>query len=37
MAINCNQFENGVGFSKGWALLTLKKPPPFAPNCLIAI
>ena len=26
----------GVGFSKGWAALALKKPPPLVPNCLIA-
>ena len=26
----------GVGFSKGCALLALKKPPPFVPSCLIA-
>ena len=25
-----------VGFSKGCALLLLKKPPPLVPNCLIA-
>ena len=24
------------GFSKGWAELALKKPPPFVPSCLIA-
>ena len=26
----------GVGFSKGWAEFTLKKPPPLAPSCLMA-
>ncbi len=26
----------GVGFSKGCAALTLKKPPPFVPSCLMA-
>ena len=31
------KFESGVGFSKGWAELTLKKPPPLVPSCLIAI
>src|SRR5262249_6329596 len=25
----------GVGFSNGCALLALKKPPPFVPNCLM--
>ena len=25
-----------VGFSKGWAELMLKNPPPLVPNCLIA-
>ena len=28
--------ESGVGFSKGWAELALKKPPPLVPNSLIA-
>ncbi len=27
---------SGVGFSNGWALLALKKPPPLVPSCLIA-
>ena len=31
------KFESGVGFSKGWAELALKKPPPLVPSCLIAI
>ncbi len=26
----------GLGFSKGWALLALKKPPPLVPSSLIA-
>ena len=26
----------GVGFSRGWAELTPKKPPPLVPSCLIA-
>ena len=26
---------NGVGFSNGWAELTLKKPPPLVPSCLM--
>src|SRR5262245_61881903 len=30
------KFDSGVGFSKGCALLALKKPPPLVPNCLIA-
>src|SRR3990172_2529543 len=37
MAKIWSQFENGVGFSKGCALLTLKKPPPLVPSCLMAI
>ena len=32
----CRKFENGVGFSKGWALLALKKPPPLVPSILMA-
>ncbi len=31
------KFESGVAFSKGCAELTLKKPPPFVPSCLIMI
>ena len=31
------KLESGVGFSKGWAELTLKKPPPLVPSCLMAI
>src|SRR5574339_1126832 len=31
------KFEKGVGFSYGCAELTLKKPPPLVPSCLIAI
>ena len=30
------KFENAVGFSNGIAELTLKKPPPLVPSCLIA-
>ena len=30
------KFVSGFGFSKGWAALALKKPPPFVPSCLIA-
>ena len=29
--------ENAVGFSNGKAELTLKKPPPLVPSCLIEI
>ena len=29
--------ENAVAFSNGNALLTLKKPPPLVPSCLIEI
>ena len=29
------RLDNGVGFSKGWALLALKKPPPFVPHSLM--
>ena len=31
------KFDHGVGFSNGCAELTLKKPPPLVPSCLIAI
>src|SRR5262245_50846368 len=31
------KFDHGVGFSKGCAELTLKKPPPLVPSCLMAI
>ena len=31
------KFENGVGFSNGWAELALKKPPPFVPSILMAV
>ena len=31
------KFVSGVGFSNGMAELTLKKPPPLVPSCLIAI
>src|ERR1035438_1361681 len=33
---SCRKLENGVGFSKGCALLALKKPPPFVPYILMA-
>jgi hypothetical protein len=26
---------SGVGFSNGWALLALKKPPPLVPSSLM--
>ena len=29
------KFESGVGFSNGWALLALKKPPPLVPHSLM--
>ncbi len=32
----CRKFERGVGFSKGCALLALKKPPPLVPSILMA-
>ena len=31
------KFESVVAFSNGIAELTLKKPPPLVPSCLIAI
>ncbi len=37
IASSSRKFDSGVGFSNGWALLTLKKPPPLVPSCLIAI
>src|SRR2546428_11221490 len=37
IANSSRKFDNGVGFSNGCAELTLKKPPPFVPSCLIAI
>ena len=37
MASSSRKFASGVGFSNGWAELTLKKPPPFVPSCLMAI
>ncbi len=30
------RFTSGVGFSNGWELLALKKPPPFVPSILMA-
>ena len=32
----CRKLLSGVGFSKGWLLLALKKPPPLVPSILIA-
>ena len=37
MKSTSTKFENAVGFSNGNALLTLKKPPPLVPSCLMAI
>ena len=37
MASSSRKFESGVGFSEGCAELTLKKPPPLVPSCLMAI
>src|SRR5574343_277674 len=37
MARTSRKLASGVGFSKGWAELTLKKPPPLVPSCLMAI
>ena len=37
MKSTSTKFANVVGFSNGIALLTLKKPPPFVPSCLMAI
>src|SRR5690349_25149256 len=37
IANTSRKHENGVGFSNGCAELTLKKPPPLVPSCLIAI
>ena len=31
-----SRLVNPVGFSKGWAELELKNPPPLVPSCLIA-
>ncbi len=36
MASASSRLLNGVGFSSGWAELTLKKPPPLVPSCLMA-
>ena len=30
------KFVSGLGFSKGWAALALRDPPPLVPSCLIA-
>jgi hypothetical protein len=37
MASSSRKLDRGVGFSSGWAELTLKKPPPLVPSCLMAI
>ena len=37
MASTSRKLDSGVGFSNGCAELTLKKPPPLVPSCLIAI
>ncbi len=37
MASTSRKVASGVGFSKGCAELTLKKPPPLVPSCLMAI
>ena len=37
IASNSRKLDSGVGFSNGCAELTLKKPPPLVPSCLIAI
>ena len=37
MKSSSTKFENWVGFSNGKELLTLKKPPPLVPSCLIEI
>jgi hypothetical protein len=29
------KLESGLGFSNGWAELTLNRPPPFVPSCLM--
>ena len=36
MRHSSTKLVSGVGFSKGWALLALKKPPPLVPSILIA-
>ena len=33
MKSSSTKLENPVGFSKGMAELTLKKPPPLVPSC----
>ena len=37
IASNSRMLQSGVGFSKGCAEFTPKKPPPFVPSCLMAI
>ena len=36
MATDSTTLVNAVGFSKGWAELAPKKPPPLVPSCLTA-
>ncbi len=36
IASTSRKFDSGVGFSNGCAELTLKKPPPLVPSCLMA-
>ena len=36
IASTCKKSVSGVGFSKGWAELALKKPPPLVPRNLMA-
>src|SRR6185295_17009342 len=35
MQNSSKKLVSGVGFSNGWALLALKKPPPLVPTCLM--
>jgi hypothetical protein len=35
MSTSSTKFVSGLGLSNGWALLALKKPPPFVPSSLI--
>ena len=37
MSSSSTKFESAVGFSNGIAELTLKKPPPLVPSCLMAL
>jgi len=36
IASSSSRLLRGVGFSRGWAELTLKNPPPLVPSCLMA-